>query len=224
MNIKYFLLVSLFSLILLSSCSSVKVLNAWKSNDAEEFISKKALVIVRTDNNQARVAFEDAIAMKLRDRGMEATESYKYIPSLDPNKKLSEKEVNEAKKMIQRKGYNAVVLSVVKEKNLNLIHERDGGYWAGATYAGYYPMYYSGFYGYYTHPASYMNYGGVYVPETFSEDYSVTYILETLAFDLEAPEDKQLVAVVTSSVENPESAHQTARDYANKISNSFKKY
>jgi len=207
---------------MLTSCSSVKVLNAWKSDDAEQFKSKKVLVITRTENNQARVAFEDAIANKLRDRGIEATESYKYLPKLDPNRKLTENDVKEAKRMIRDKGYNAVVLSVVKEKNLNLIHERDGGYWAGATYAGYYPMYYSGFYGYYTHPASYMNYGGVYVPETFSEEYSVTYILETLAFDLDASEDKQLVAGVTSSIENPESAHQTAKDYANKISNSFK--
>ncbi len=223
MNFKYQILLSFFSLLILISCSSIKVLNAWKSDDAEQFKTKKTLVIARTDNNQARVAFEDAIADKLRERGIEATESYKYLPKMDPNKKLTEKDINEAKKRISENGYNAVVLSVVKEKNMNLVTERDGGYWAGATYAGYYPMYYSGFYGYYTNPASYMNYGGVYVPETFSEDYSVTYILETLAFDLEAPEDKQLVAVVTSSIENPESAHRTAKDYANKIANSFKK-
>jgi hypothetical protein len=224
MNFKYNIIVSFIGFLILSGCSSVKVLNTWKSDDSDKLRDRNTLVIVRTENNQARVAFEDAIAAKLRDRGINATESYKHIPMLDPNKKLSEDDVREAKQMIQGKGFNAVVLSVVKEKNLNLIHERDGGYWAGATYAGYYPLFYSGFYGYYTHPASYMNYGGVYIPETFSEDYSVTYILETLAFDLDAPENKQLLAVVTSRVENPESAHQTARDYANKISNSFKKY
>ena len=75
MKIKYTILPSVFCFFILTSCSSVKVLNAWKSDDTEQFKSKKALVIVRTDNNQARVAFEDAIAIKLRDRGMEATES-----------------------------------------------------------------------------------------------------------------------------------------------------
>ena len=212
----------LLSLFILTSCSSVKVLNAWKSDTANKLRSKNTLVIVRTDNNKARVAFEEAIAMKLRQRGVNATESYKHLPKLDPNKKLDENDVREAKEMIRGKGFNGVVLSVMKEKNLNLLGKKDGGYWAGATYAGYYPIYYSGFSGYYSNPASYMNYGGNYVPETFPNETSVTYILETLAYDLDAGEDEQLVAVVTSSVENPESAHQAAKDYANKIANSFK--
>ena len=207
----------------LASCSSIKVLNAWKSDKAETIRDKKVLVIARANRQQARVAFEEAIANKMRKAGLDATESYKEIAEMDPRKKISEKEVAETRARLEAKGYNAVVITMVKDKSLDVKRNVQGGYYAGATMPGYYPMYYSGFYGYYAHPSSYMYYGGNYVPETITTQTSTTYVLETLVYNLDLPEDEQLLAEVTSSIEDPASAYETAQAYANKVAGALKK-
>lgn len=215
-----------FILLLLSlvfcSCSSIKVLNAWKSDQSETIRDKKVLVIARANRQQARVAFEEAIAKKMRNAGLDATESYREIAEMDPNKKISEKEVAETRARLEAKGYNAVVITMVKDKSLDVKRNVQGGYYAGATMPGYYPMYYSGFYGYYAHPSSYMYYGGNYVPETITTQTSTTYVLETLVYNLDLPEDQQLLAEVTSSIEDPTNAFETANAYANKITKALK--
>lgn len=205
-----------------SSCSSIKVLNAWKSDQSETIRDKKVLVIARANRQQARVAFEEAIAKKMRNAGLDATESYREIAEMDPNKKISEKEVAETRARLEAKGYNAVVITMVKDKSLDVKRNVQGGYYAGATMPGYYPMYYSGFYGYYAHPSSYMYYGGNYVPETITTQTSTTYVLETLVYNLDLPEDQQLLAEVTSSIEDPTNAFETANAYANKITKALK--
>lgn len=222
MKNKIYFLLTLSSIVMLTSCSSVKVLNSWKADNAATIKTKNTLVIARTNNHEVRVAFETEIANKLRKRGIQATESYLRIPKLEPNKKYSEEEIKEVKNMLLEAGFNGVVISVIKDKKLIVHRKKEGGYYAGATYAGYYPMYYSGFYGYYAHPNTYMNYGGNYVPETITTQESITYVLETLVYNLDEPEDKQLIAVVTSSIEDPENVSQIAKAYANKIANSLK--
>ncbi len=96
------LLAPLFLVLLLfSACSSVEVINAWKADNAPTLKTKNTLVIVRTNNMKARVAFEEAIVQELRKRDIQATESYKRIPKLNPNKKLTETELEEAKDMLR---------------------------------------------------------------------------------------------------------------------------
>lgn len=207
----------------ITSCSSIKVLNAWKSDKAETIRDKKVLVIARANRQQARVAFEEAIAKKMRAAGIDATESYQEIREMDPSKKITEKEMAETRSRLEAKGYNAIVITMVKDKSLEVQRNVQGGYYAGATMPGYYPMYYSGFYGYYAHPSSYMYYGGNYVPETITTQTSTTYVLETLVYNLELPEDQQLLAEVTSSIEDPSSAYETAQAYANKVTAALKK-
>ncbi len=48
--------------IVMSSCSSVKVLDSWQGENLSSIKEKKILVIVRADNVQARIAFEEAMA------------------------------------------------------------------------------------------------------------------------------------------------------------------
>ena len=112
-------IVLLLVVLTLTSCSSIKVLNTWKSDKAATIQNKKVLVIARANRQQARVAFEEAIANKMRNAGLDATESYKEIAEMDPSKKVSEKEVAETRSKLEAKGYNAVVITMVKDKSLD---------------------------------------------------------------------------------------------------------
>lgn len=203
----------------MSSCSSVKVLDSWKGENISSVSDKNILVIARTDQPQARIAFEEAIANDLRGAGYKATESYLKFANYNPDEKADKSKI---KALIEKEGFHGVVVSVVKDYNESLVTEESGGYYAGGTYYGRYPGYYGGFYGYYHNPYSYSTYGN-YVPSTTTTRVSKSYILETLIYNLDEPEDKQLVGVVTSQILDPSSATKTAKEYSKAVLKSLKK-
>ena len=205
-----------------TSCSSVKVINAWKNEEAvvDKFKEKNVLVIGRTADNTARIAFEEALANQLKSRGIKATESFKKAPKIYPNKEISEERVALMKSLLASEGYNAIVLTVIKDKEQTTRTSHSGIY-VGASYGAYYPGHYGNFYNYYATPYAYGGYYnsfGGYVPlgDTTVETYT-KYVLETVAYNLDETEDNQLVAVVTTNVDDPKDAYKTAGEYAEKI-------
>lgn len=215
-----YLVLSLSIILLFNACSSVKVLDSWKAENVKSINDKNILVIARTENKQARIAFENEIVKQLTARGMKATASFTKFPNLTPNKKVTEERREMIKTILHDEGFNGVVLTVIKDLRESTKTVTDGGYYAGGSYGGYYPRYYGGFYGYYHHPYSYASYGN-YVPSSSTTYTQKTYILETVAYNLDEPEDKQLVAVVTSSIDDPKEAYKTAEAYVKAITKSF---
>jgi hypothetical protein len=209
-------------IILLNACSSVTVLNSWKADNASTVKEKNLLVIARTDNNTARIAFENEIVNQLTAKGIKATASFTKYPKLNPDKKITDEKADMIKSMLKDAGFNGVVLTVIKETQELSKTVTEGGGYAGGTYYGYYPRYYGGFYGYYYHPMSYSTLGN-YVEQTSTTYTSKNYILETVVYNLDEPEEKQLVAVVTSKIEEPENAAKAAKQYVRAISKSFDK-
>ena len=210
----------LLGFVLLSSCSSVKVLDSWKGDNLATMSDKNILVIARTDNQQARIAIEEAMANDIRKAGFKATESYLKFNSMNPNKKVDPEKVQA---LIEKAGFKGVVKNVLKDYNESMVTEESGGYYAGGTtYYGGYPGYYGGFYGYYHNPYSYSTYGN-YVPSSSTTRISKSYILETLIYNLDESEGKQLVSVVTTQIIDPGSVTKTAKDYSKLVFNSLKK-
>lgn len=203
----------------LQNCSSVKVLDAWKNESVGDLKGNNFLVVARTENKQARIALEDEIVKDMTSKGFKATASYQSFPNLAPDDKEN-KDDAALKKMLEDKGYNGVVLTALKDYKEETRTSTSGGYYAGGTYAGYYPRYYGGFYGYYYHPYAYSSYGN-YVPESSTTSTARIYILETTIYDLTASGDNQLVAVVTSQVDDPQSVSNVSADLVKKIGKSL---
>lgn len=212
----------LISVLMLSACSSVNVLNSWKADNLSDVRDNNILVIARTANTSARIAFENEISKDLIARNIKATPSYTKYPKLNPDREITAENENEIKDLLKKDGFNGVVLTVVKEQQELTKTVTDGGYYAGGTYYGYYPRYYNGFYGYYRNPMSYSTLGN-YVEQTSTTYTARNFILETVIYNLDETEEKQLVAVVTSKLEEPENAAKTAKQYVSAISKSFNK-
>ena len=215
-----YLILSLTAILMLNACSSVKVLNTWKAENANAVNDNNFIVIARTDNTQARVAFEEEIAKQLKERGIKATESFRKFPELNPDEKITDEKKDMIIDLLKSEGFDGVVLSVIKDVQETTKTDTDGGFNTGGYYYSYYPRYYGGFYGYYRHPYSYSTYGN-YGPSTSTTYSSKTYILETVIYDLAAADNEQLVGVVTSKITDPENAVKTAKSYVNAISKSF---
>lgn len=216
-----YLILSLSLILISSACSGVKVLSSWKADNASTVKDKNFIVIARTANNQARIAFEDEIVKQLSKKGMRATASFTKFPKLNPNQKVNKEKTAEIVSTLKDEGFNAVVLTVVKEVENLTQTTKEGGYYAGSNYAGYYPVYYGGFYNYYHNPMSYSSTGN-YVTASYTTATSHNYVLETLVYNLDETDDKkQLVAVVTSKLEEPVSSSQAASQYVKAIAKSF---
>jgi len=216
------LLITLF----IQSCGGVKVVTAWKAEDSivELFKKKKILVIARTTDNQARVAFEFEFADALRKGGLQAIESYTQAPQIHPDREMTEERMAFIKSILKSEGFNAIILTVVKDKKLTQTTTQEGIY-MGASYGGY-PGYYGGFHSYYRQPyayGSYYNSFGGYIPTGTTTSTSTEYVLETVAYNLDEPSEKQLVAVVTTTLKNPKDAYKTANKSVTKILESLQK-
>jgi hypothetical protein len=59
------------------------------------------------------------------------------------------------------------------------------------------------------------------VPETTTTYSATNYVLETVVYNLDETGENQLVAVVTSKIEDPENAAKTAKQYVKAITKSF---
>ncbi len=206
------------------NCSSVKVMDSWKSDAIASLKDNNFLVVARTENKQARIAFETEIVKQMTAKGYTATPSFEKFPKLDPNKKMTEERSNEIKNMLEAEGFNGVVLTILKDYQEETRIENSGGYYSGGNYYGYYPRYYGGFYGYYYNAAAYNSFRtlGNYVEETSTEYTAKIYIVETTIYDLEAEGEDQLKAIVTSKLDNPQNDGETAKDYVKKVANSLK--
>ncbi len=210
----------------LQSCSGIKVLSAWKGEqeNIDRFREKKIMVIARTANDHARIAFEEAITLQLKARGIEATESFKKFPKIYPNKEITEERVAMVASMLESEGFTGVVITVIKDKQQSIETSSSGMYvGVGASYGGY-PGYYGGFNNYYAYPyahGSYYNSFGGYIPMSTSTRTVTDYVLETVAYNLDEPSENQLVAITTTSVDDPSKAYKTAEEYADKIMKSL---
>jgi len=214
-------LISIICITVLQNCSSVKVLDSWKSDNISDVKNRSFLVVARSKNKQARIAFENEIVKQMTSNGYKATASYSKFGDMNPNEEPSESNKGKIKQLLEAEGFNGVVLTVMKDYQEETRVEKEGGYYEGGNYYGFYPRYYGGFYTYYRHPVS-MRTLGNYVPETTTTRTSKIYVLETTIYDLKAPEDNQLIAIVTSKIDNPESASEAATAYVKKVAASLK--
>jgi len=217
----------LLTIITLSSCKSTKVLSAWKAqqNVVDQFKTKNVLVIARTADNQARVAFENEITAALEASGIKATSSFTKFPKLNKEREISEERMKLVREIMEYEGYTGVVLTVVKDKSQTTTTSSSGVY-VGAGYGAYYPGYYGGFYNYYSYPYAYgpyySSFGG-YVPVSSSTYTSTDYVLETVVYNLESKDEQaQLVAVVTTQLSDPKEAHKAAEAYVKEIVETLK--
>ncbi|NQY06285.1 MAG: hypothetical protein HRT68_08905, partial [Flavobacteriaceae bacterium] len=125
------------------------------------------------------------------------------------------------KKILKHEGFNAVVLTVMKDYREEIRLDKQGGYYAGGSFYGYYPSYYGGFYPYFYNPMSFHTPGN-YLEESYTVSTSKIYILETTIYNLEEAGEQQLVAVITSQIDNPQTASDAAKDYVKEISKKFR--
>ena len=146
MKLKYSTISLIVVTLFFYSCSSVKVLNAWKSDkDAiNSFKEKNILVIARTADHNSRVDFEEEIANQMRSKGFTVTDSFWKLVQLHPEREMTEERKALIKKVLEIEKYTGIVVTTIKDKQ-EITNVTSNGIYMGATYGNNYPGYYGSF-------------------------------------------------------------------------------
>jgi len=212
----------LLATLLLTSCSSFKIIKSWKAETAASMQTKKILVIGRSADKNIRIAFEDALTKKFVAAGYNAISSYNQFPDFNPVAKITEEQKQQIQSILEKNEYNGVVVTSLKDYQEQSREVGAEKYETTVFYGGMsYPMAYGGFYNYFYIPGSYSA-DQVRRDTSGSTITSKLYILETVVYDLELEDGKQLVAWVTASIENPDDSPSVATAYANSVAKGFK--
>lgn len=211
LKMKKIALLTLFAVI--TSCApSINVLNSWAKED-NKLSEKNVLVLTKIKDEIKRIKSEEALTTQLLSSNIKAKSSFELFSMLDPTRELSVEEVENAVSEIKRKGFNAIVLTTLKDFDETVHTEQSGGYYAGG---GYYGGYYGGFNTYYGRVYSYYD-RGVYVESQTTTRVSKRYVLETVTYDLDLPKNKELISITTIEVKDPENLDAIAKQYAKQV-------
>ena len=212
------IIVSMSLLIFLSSCSSVKVANNWKDIETSNLRSKNVLVVSKTDNDVARIQFESDMVKNLSKSNVKAVESFRMYPNLNLNGDLNQEELNQYKSDLLDIGIEIVITNVLKD----IQEYKETAIQGSEYYVSTYPtIYYRGYRrGFYRYSNTY--YVSEY-PTTHITSKGKKYILETQTFDLTKPINNQLISVITTVVDNPETMGAVSKDFSKKVINELVK-
>ena len=205
-KLKYFGLFTVVTLFL-SSCSTVKITDTWADSEAMSLKEHKMLVVSVTDNDTSRMRFEKDMVQHLNENGYNSVVSFVTFPEISPSKKIQGAELEALKDRLRSDGVELVMVNIVRDiQNYTTTSSNSTGYNTMPYYGHYY---HRGFYGYY---------GGMSMDNTtYTTQEKTKYILETIVYDLSKSEDKQLQAIITSEVDNPQTLGTTSKDFSKKI-------
>ncbi|TGV03522.1 hypothetical protein [Flavivirga rizhaonensis] len=201
---KNFRFVILF-FILLPSCSSVKLLDYWKSSDFEKTLDNRILVIAKNSDFEVRKSYETAIARELRSHGIDVIEMYEKFPGIVEDDNRTQEDVDMILKVFEKEGVNGIVLMSLK----NTIETKNSDYDISKDY---------------NEKSSFelMSDSGSKNLPIMSELKSTTYVLEALTYDLTLENDNQLVNVCLIDVTDPKSGAKILKSFSKIVGNQFK--
>ncbi|MFH4967163.1 hypothetical protein V8G61_03070 [Gaetbulibacter sp. M240] len=183
------------------SCSSSRMIDSWKSPSYTNFSPKKVLIIGVTDNLTARQKFESQLQAALRDRGIEARESFDVFAPSFTNTKQTEETIEKEIEKLSNNGFDAVLISAVKGVNEKTTYTGD---WHFQNY--YWPRF--GRYYYF--------YQDVYFDRGYYDKYKV-YNIECTLYNLKDSNKKSLVWVASYNLIDPSSITSSVNTYVKAI-------
>lgn len=194
-------------LFIVLSCSSTRMVDVWKSPEYNNYKPNKKLIIGVTENLTARKKFESQLKTELKNRGIEAVESYDVFAPTFTSLKQTEKDIQREVEKIHNDGFDAVLILAVKG-----VDEK-------TTYTGdrYITDYYWRRFGRY-----YYLYQDVYFDRGYYNKYKI-YNIESSLYNLKENNDKSLVWVASYNIVDPSTINTTVNDYVKAIVKSLEK-
>lgn len=113
------------SLLLLSGCSTAKLVGTWKNPDHVIFDAYKVLVVGMAKDENIRMDFESKLVKKLEDKGVEAMRSIDIFDVEFTTSQKSEEELSEVEEQLLDKDFDAILFTkILKADSKRTLKER----------------------------------------------------------------------------------------------------
>lgn len=200
------LLYGIVAMCFLSSCSSIRMIDSWKSGEYINYQPKKVLIVGITGNLTARKIFEENLKSKLSARGIIAVESSVIFGENFMNSKQTEEQIDQEVSRLVSDGFESVLISAVKGVDNEI------SYSGNKFLSGYYWHHFGRYY--------YL-YQDVYFEPGYYNNYKV-YNIETSLYNIKTNNAKSLVWVASYNIVDPISINSTVNNYVNAIIRALK--
>jgi hypothetical protein len=197
-----FLLTAILAIPALLAASSPKMLVSWKNPNYSGGGFKNILVLAINGKAENRAEFEDVLVAAIARPGVQATQSYVFLPRPD----VTPIDINDLKAVIREQKFDAIVVARLTKR------EKKTTYVPGEVYTPF--PYYGTFYGYYgavypiVYSPGYLQKESIAQVETnlystAKPDGELVWTGTTNTFDAKSPMKviKQLVKVVVKELE-----------------------
>jgi hypothetical protein len=164
---------------LAAGCGSSRVVNQWSNPEYAAPHFNRIMVIGITKQPSIRRAFEDEFVARLKEKGVDAVQSYLFLPEDGP---VEEARLNEAVRQANVDATITTRLVKVEQKT----EVRPGMYAPGPPY-GFYRGYYGAWSGYYEPPTVYQY--DVYISETSLYDVQRSQLVWSGTVQTQQPGD-----------------------------------
>ena len=187
-----------------TGCASTKIVNQWHNPEYAAPRFNRVLVIGVSKQPSIRRAFEDEFVAKLREAGVDAVPSYRYIPE--------DGQVDEARLQEAVRSANADGVLITRLVRVETKTNVSPGYYypAPALTVGLYPGYSAAWLGYYEPPRVYQY--DVYISETSLYDMRTNQLVWSGTAETRAPGDinKEIKRYVDTVVKTLRKEHLLA--------------
>jgi len=214
-----FILLLIFAV--LSSCAPVKVGDVWKSDNFKAVTAKQIIVVSKSQDETISEPYEQEIANRLRDNGINAIERYIKYPTVGDHKLKTQEDIEAVETRFKADGINGIVVVALKDVKTKTKVMTEGGY------TPYNEASNKSFISFRAYNDDFNNgiptIDALETPETTTVWRSKTYFLEAVVYDLSLAENEQLVGVIQADVTDPENVEDVLKGFSKIIAKQFKK-
>jgi len=205
----------LLMIILLLSCSSIKLLDSWQSKDFKNIKGEKILVAVKSHDFEIRKSYEKTIVKDLRKLGINAIEMHVKFPNFNDKESRTTQENNQIVKYFLNQGINMVMVNSLKNKIETRNYKAPHSVEMPKNHTDSLPHINNQLLNIKTlNSKKQVGVGGI--KET-------TYVLESVTYDLSLNPEKRLINVCLVHVTDPKSNSKVLDKFSKIISSQFKK-
>ncbi len=188
---------AILMVLVLSGCSSIQLVENWKSPDIVIFDADKVLVVGMTQNKKARENFETKMTKEFTKRDIEAMRSLDLFDVEFTSSEKSEQEIDAVEDLLVERDFDAILFTKVtgyesKKTFMKKISEVDGIYGRFRD--------------------DYLEHQDIYYRGDYYDEFMV-YHAETSLYCLCVGKERQLIWRGTIDITDPKDINKTIDDY-----------
>lgn len=183
--------------IVLSSCSSIELVENWKSPDIVIFNANKVLVVGMTQNKEAREVFETNLTKEFTKRKVEAMRSLDLFDVEFTSSEKSEQEIEAVEDLLIDRDFDAILFTKVtgyesKKTSIKRLSDADGIYGRFSN--------------------DYLQHQDIYYRDDYYDEFMV-YHAETSLYCICVGKERQLIWRGIIDITDPQNIDKVIDDY-----------